>query len=300
MLVNMKDMLQDAQRNNYSIGCINTPTYDLLRGIVGAAEDVGAPIIIDHAEVHDPLIPVQDMAPLMLEVARRASVPVAVHIDHGMAHDFIGRGINAGFTSVMYDLSTLPFEENLARVKKFTEFAHSIGITVEAELGIMTSTLEDSHEGPPTPADIRETFTDPDQAKRFAEETGVDALAVCFGTAHGLYIEDPKLDLDHLDTLRAAVPEETALVMHGSSGVSRDQLSLAVEHGASKINYYSYLAVDASNFAKEQLNAATGPVFYHELQEATTAHIREYARDIIGLLANGKQPTIPTLPIATP
>lgn len=299
MLVNMRDMLADAQRNNYSIGCINTPTYDLLRGIVGAAEDVGAPIIIDHAEVHDPLIPVEQMAPHMLEVARRAKVPVAVHIDHGESMPFIMRGINSGFTSVMYDLSTLPFEENLAKVKAFTEMAHSIGITVEAELGVMTSTLGDSHEGPATPADIRETFTDPDLAKRFAEETGVDALAVCFGTVHGMYVEEPQLDIDHLKALRAAVPEETALVMHGSSGVSEDQIAQAVQHGATKINYYSYLAVDASRFAGERIAASEGPVFYHELTEATTAHIREYARGVIELLANGATPTIPERTVAT-
>lgn len=289
MLVNMREMLDDARRHNYAIGCINTPTMDLLRALVGGAEDVGAPLIIDHAEVHDPLIPVEQMAPYMIDFARRATVPIAVHVDHGNDPRFIWRCVREGFTSVMYDLSTLPYEENLARVKEFTAIAHSLGLTVEAELGVMTSTLADSHDGPLTPADIRETFTEPELAAEFAKETGVDALAVCFGTIHGMYTEAPTLDIDHLTKLRAAVPEETALVMHGSSGVDPAQITEAVKAGVTKVNYYSYFSADGSRFAAQYVADADGPVFYHELTEATTAYLRGKAAELIALFANGHQ-----------
>lgn len=287
MLVNMREILDDARTHNYAVGCINTPTTDLLRGIVGAAEDVGTPIIIDHAEVHDPLVRVEDIAPSMIDFARRAKVPVAVHIDHGVDPTFIWRGIRSGFTSVMYDLSTLPFEENLKRVTEFTGIAHSLDISVEAELGVMTSTLHDSHGGPAAPADIRETFTDPDLAATFAKESGVDALAVCFGTVHGMYVEEPKLDIEHLTRLRAAVPEETALVMHGSSGVDFDQIAQAVRAGATKINYYSYLSAEASRFAAQLVAEAGKPVFYHDLTEATVEHIRKTTTELLTVFVNG-------------
>lgn len=287
MLVNMKDILNDARRHNYAIGCINTPTVDMLRAIVGAAEDVGTPLIIDHAEVHDPLIPLEQIAPYLIDFASKAKVPVAVHIDHGVDMRFILRGIRNGFTSVMYDLSTLPYEENLSKVTDFTQLAHSVDITVEAELGLMTSTLHDTHGGPTTPIDIRETFTEPELAADFAKKSGVDALAVCFGTVHGMYVEDPKLDIDHLKKLRAAVPEETALVMHGSSGVDFAQISQAIDAGVTKVNYYSYLAAETSRFAAELVNKADGPVFYHDLTEATTAHLREKTTELLNVFVNG-------------
>lgn len=287
MLATMREILDDARKNNYAVGCINTPTMDMLRAIVGAAEDVGTPIIIDHAEVHDSLIPIEAVAPYMLEFARKARVPVAVHVDHGSDFRFIMRGIRSGFNSVMYDLSSLPYEENLARVTEFAAMAHSVGISVEGELGVMTSNLHDSHGGAATPVDIRETFTDPDAACSYAKASGVDALAVCFGTVHGMYIEEPELDLDHLKALRAAVPDETHLVMHGSSGVDFDQITEAINAGATKINYYSYLSAEASRHTAQLVAQANGPIFYHDLTEATTAHLRTKTAELLRVFVNG-------------
>ncbi|MFT4305438.1 MAG: class II fructose-bisphosphate aldolase [Microbacterium sp.] len=299
MLANMHDMLEDARRNHYAIGCINTPTFDLLRGIVGAAEDVGTPIVIDHAEVHDYTMPIEPIAPQMVDFARRASVPVALHVDHGVSYNFIMRCIRVGFTSVMYDLSSAPFEENVARLKEFTAMAHEAGLTVEAELGEMTSSGNDTHGGSGAPADLRDTFTDPDLARRFAEETRVDALAVCFGTVHGLYVKEPQLDIDHLKALRAAVPEETSLVMHGSSGVAPDQMTAAINNGVTKVNYYSYLSAGATQFTKELIQKTEDPVFYEYITESTTAYIRDHVRNILGILTNGVNPTIPSRPATT-
>ncbi|MGO1736591.1 MAG: class II fructose-bisphosphate aldolase [Leucobacter sp.] len=285
----MHHMLKDARQNNYAVACINTPTFDMLHAIVGAAEDVGVPLIIDHAEVHDPVVRLESIAPHMVEVARQASVPVALHVDHGVSREFVLRGVRAGFTSVMHDLSKLSFEENVRGLKEVTDFAHAAGITVEAELGLMGSTLGDTHQGDLL-ENIRDGFTDPEEARRFVEETGVDALAVCFGTIHGIYTEEPNLDLDHLQALRAAVPETTALVMHGSSGVPADQLIAAVQAGVTKVNYYSYLAAEAAQFAATLIAEGGGGVMWHDVSVATHANLRENTREILTLLANGAAP----------
>ena len=221
MLVNMKEILKEAEEKGYAIGCINTPNMETLRAVVDAAEELNVPIIIDHAQVHDPLIPMESIGPKMVEYAKQAKVPVCVHLDHGSDYSFVMRAIRCGFSSIMYDLSALPFEENMAKLKEFTKIAHDLNITVEAELGIMTSTEEDSHGGSIgwTHESIKKTFTDPQQAAEFARETGVDALAVCFGTAHGIYAEPPLLDIERVKAIRAAMPKETRVVMHGGSGV---------------------------------------------------------------------------------
>ena len=140
----------------------------------------------------------------MLKYAKAASVPVCVHLDHGSDYDFVLRALKVGFPSIMYDCSALPYEENLKRVKEFVKIAHPAGITVEAELGVMASTAEDTHGEEDaesrvlTNEDIKEFFTEPEEAKAFAEETGCDALAVCFGTMHGIYAEPPVLDIDRV------------------------------------------------------------------------------------------------------
>ena len=188
MLVNMKEILSHAEKNHYAIACINTPSADNIRAVIGAAEELNAPVIIDHAQVHDPVIPIEVIGPQMVACAKAAKVPVCVHLDHGTDYTFIMKAIHAGFSSIMYDCSLLPYEENKAKLTEFTKLAHGLGITVEAELGVMASTGEDSHGGKPlTNEEIKQYFTDPQQAGEFAEATGVDALAVCFGTMHGIY-----------------------------------------------------------------------------------------------------------------
>ena len=165
MLANMRQMLKDAEDGGYCIGCINTPNLETVRGVIAAAEEVNVPIIIDHAQVHDENgIKVEVIGPLMVEYAKKAKVPVCVHVDHGADFTFVLRCIKAGFSSVMYDLSRLPYEENLSKVKEFTEFAHRMDVTVEAELGIMTLAMGEGW----TRETIKTTFTDPAEAADFA------------------------------------------------------------------------------------------------------------------------------------
>lgn len=290
MLVNMKQILEEAEKNGYAIGCINTPNVETLRAVIGAAEDVGVPVIIDHAQVHDPLIPIEEIGPKMVEYAKKAKVPVCVHLDHGSDYNFVMRAIRCGFTSIMYDLSALSFEENVEKLKEFTKIAHDLDITVEAELGIMTSTEEDSHGGETgwTNETIKKTFTDPKQAAEFAERTGVDALAVCFGTAHGIYAEPPLLDIERVKAIRAAMPKECRVVMHGGSGVDDDQVRAAISAGCSKVNYYSYMATACSRHINEYLAEREGKAFWHEVQEEAYRFMRGYAADVLRVFKNGK------------
>ena len=290
MLVNMKEILEEAEKGGYAIGCINTPNVETLRAVIGAAEDLNTPIIIDHAQVHDPLIPIEEIGPKMVEYAKKAKVPVCVHLDHGSDYTFVMRAIQCGFTSIMYDLSALSFEENKEKLKEFTELAHKLNITVEAELGIMTSTEDDSHGGETgwTHETIKKTFTDPDQAAEFAEYTGVDALAVCFGTAHGIYAEPPILDIERVKAIKSKMPAGTRVVMHGGSGVDADQVQAAISAGCSKVNYYSYMAKAASKHISDYLNERNGDAFWHEVQEESYRFMREYARDVISVFKNGK------------
>lgn len=293
MLVNMKEILEVAEKEGYAIPCINTPNEETVRAVVGAAEELNTPIIIDHAQVHDSLIPIERIGPVMLKYAREARVPVCVHLDHGSDYEFVMRAIKVGFPSIMYDCSALPYEENLANVKKFVQIAHAAGITVEAELGVMASTEEDTHGEDAesrvlTNEDIKEFFTDPDEAKAFAEESGCDALAVCFGTMHGIYAEPPVLDIDRVKALRAAIPDTCRVVMHGASGVAFDQVQNAITAGCSKINYYSYMAKATTKFVADKVAETEGKIAYHELQEAAFEFMKGYAKDVILAFKNGK------------
>ena len=290
MLVNLKEILKNAEEGGYAVGCINTPNMATLRAVVDAAEEMQTPIIIDHAQVHDPLIPIELIGPKMVEYAKQAKVPVCVHLDHGSDYNFVMRALRCGFSSIMYDLSALPFEENVAKVKEFTDMAHALGITVEAELGIMTSTEDDTHGdgGGWTHETIKKTFTDPAQAAEFAERTGVDALAVCFGTAHGIYAEPPILDIERVKAIRKAMPAESRVVMHGGSGVDEKQVQAAITAWCSKVNYYSYMAKACTKHMQEYLNKIEGNGFWHEVDEEAYRFMKEYAKDVLRVFKNGK------------
>lgn len=292
MLVNMKEILEVAEQEGYAIPCINTPNEETVRAVIGAAEELNTPIIIDHAQVHDSLIPIERIGPIMLKYAKEARVPVCVHLDHGSDYEFLMRAVKVGFPSIMYDCSALPFEENKEKVKKFVQFAHAAGITVEAELGVMASTEEDTHEDAEsrvlTNEDIKEFFTIPAEAKEFAEETGCDALAVCFGTMHGIYAEPPVLDIDRVTELRKAIPDDCRIVMHGASGVEFSQVQNAITAGCSKVNYYSYMAKAATKFVADRVAETDGKIAYHELQEEAYVFMKGYAKDVIKAFKNGK------------
>ena len=198
MLVDLKTILSGTREGGYAVGLFNCVTLEMTRGIIAAAEELRSPVIIGPGESLLPGASLPDYADMMLGIARRASVPVAVHFDHGFTPELVEEAISLGFTSVMYDCSMLPFEENVRRIREMAKKAHAAGCSLEAEIGHVGSN------GSAEEDIARSVYTRPEDALRFAQESGCDALAVAIGTAHGVYAKAPKLDLDCLGAIAAA------------------------------------------------------------------------------------------------
>ena len=235
MLVTLKNILKIAEAKKCAIGSFNTPNFESLKAVIGAAEELNQPVIIMHAQVHEEmgLCKMDEIAPIMLFMADRASVPVCVHLDHGTDLDYVKNGLDLGFTSVMYDGSTLPDEINFANTAIAVEMAQETGASVEAEIGSMGARESGAEDG-------ESIYTTPSAAKKFSEETGIDALACAFGTAHGIYLKEPKLDFARLDEINKIT--NVPIVMHGGSGVSHEDYRKVISLGVRKINYYTYMA----------------------------------------------------------
>ena len=235
VLVNTKEMIKKAKEGHYAVGSFNVTDIEMIRGIVGAAEKENSPVIIQFAELHDKYVPLDVIAPVMLNVARKASVPVAVHFDHGETFDNIMRAIRLGFTSVMVDASQENFADNLAQTKEIVKICKPLNISVEAELGPMNR--EGSGDKKVDYADLNKTYTNPQEAKQFIEESGIDMLAVAYGTVHGVYTQKPHLSFSRLKEISDLV--DFPLVVHGASGLTDEEYRKSVENGICKINYYS-------------------------------------------------------------
>lgn len=235
MLVNLKEIMKIAEARKIAIGAFNTPNLTALKAIIAAAEELNEPVIIMHAQVHEEmgLCKMEEVAPIMRFFAERATVPVCMHLDHGTDIPYVERGLALGFTSVMYDGSVLSEEENTANTKYVVEKAHALGASVEAEIGSMGA-REGGGNGDTS------IYTDPDTAQKFVRETGVDALACAFGTAHGFYKDTPKLDFERLSKIDSMI--DVPIVMHGGSGVSEADYREVIKRGVRKINYYTYMA----------------------------------------------------------
>lgn len=265
MLVCLKEILKIAEEKNIAVGAFNAPNLEALQAVMSAAEETQLPVIIQFAPVHEAFNLLADMGPLMMEYAKRVSVPVCVHLDHGDTAERVRQALDLGFTGVMIDGSTLPYEENVALSKKIAEMAHAAGASVEAELGSMGRTETGSGEG--TGAnDETKIYTDPVQAKDFVTRTGIDALACSFGTTHGIYLTEPKLDFDVVKKVRIQTGN-IPVVMHGGSGVSHDDYHTAIKSGVRKINYFTYMDVAGGAAAAEVVKAtAEGrPYFFTEM-----------------------------------
>lgn len=257
MLVTLKEILAIANARGCAVGSFNTPNMASIRAVIAAAEELNEPVILMHAQVHEEmgLCKMDEIAPVMLFFADRASVPVCVHLDHGTDLDYIKRGLDIGFSSVMYDGSTLDEKLNFANTSIAVGMASACVASVEAEIGSMGARESGAEGG-------ESIYTDPDDAERFARETGIDALACAFGTAHGLYLKQPKLDFDRLKKIASLT--SVPLVMHGGSGVSHADYKRVIELGIRKINYYTYMA-KAGGSAVCDLGDKT---FYHDIELA--------------------------------
>lgn len=242
MLVNMNEVLYPAKKDKYAVGLFNAVNLELARGIIQAAESTGSPVIMGTAEVLFPYGPLEEVSYYLLPMARKAKIPVVIHLDHGLKKETCLRALELGFTSIMYDCSTEPYEENVRKVKEMADIAHSYGATIEGELGHVGDN-EGSAEGSSHLEDPTRYYTDPEQAEDFVRRTGVDALAIAVGTAHGAYKLPPKLDFDRIRAIARAI--DIPLVLHGGSGLSDSDFRQAIHDGISKVNIFTDINVAA-------------------------------------------------------
>lgn len=286
MLVSLKELLEDACEKGYAVGAFNATSLESLIAIIEAAEETGHGVVINHAEVHSSIIPLDVIGPIMVEKAKKAKVPICCNLDHGSSLESCVKAIQLGFSSVMFDASGADYEENVRDTALICRLAHSVGVSVEAELGHIFASDIGVGEGA-----VQETldsfdsaddvFTDPDVAKDFVERTGVDALAIAFGTAHGIYQVKPVLDLDRIK--RISDKTNAPLVMHGGSGLTKEEFQTAIHNGVRKINYYTYMTLAGGRAVKEALDKieAGDNVFYHDI---TLIGIKAMKEDIVNAI----------------
>jgi len=247
MLVTLAEILQEAEKGKYGVGMFNMLNLEMARGIIDAAEAENSPLILGVAEVHLPSVPFEYAALIMKEIADDARVPVCLHFDHGTDYAKIVNVMRHGFTSVMYDGSALPYEENIANTREISRVAHALGVSVEAELGHVGGAEgggDDGHE---------EQYTNVDQVNDFIERADIDALAVAIGTAHGQYKSKPKLDIGRLADIYKI--SKKPLVLHGGSGLTEDDFRNTIKNGIRKVNICTEMcvaALKAYNIALEE------------------------------------------------
>ncbi|MBQ8322455.1 MAG: class II fructose-bisphosphate aldolase [Clostridia bacterium] len=282
MLVNLKEILKIAEADKTAIGMFNATGFDSLQAVVGAAEELNQPVIIAHAEVHNVYNDISMVGPAMVAVAKNAKVPVCVHLDHGTSLDMVYKALRLGFTSVMMDASALPYEENLRLTKMIVEAAHAMDVSVEAELGRLVTGEAGSGENH-AEMKAEDFYTDPQEAEAFCKETGIDALAIAFGTAHGFYTAQPKLDFDVVKNVAKATG--LPLVMHGGSGVSEEGFKKSIANGIRKINYYSYMSKAGYTAAKTVIESGKTN-YLHDVEYAAMQAMKEDVKKAIKVFSN--------------
>jgi len=245
-LVTVGELVKDAQLRGYAVGAFNLNNLEILHAIVQAAEEEKAPVILQASQGGLKYAGLDYIVAMAKVAAKQASVPVALNLDHGTSFEQAVKCIRAGFSAVMIDGSHWSFKENIELTRKVVEVAHPSGVSVEGELGRIGGTEDDI-----SVSDKDAIYTDPDEAVTFVEITGVDALAVAVGTAHGVYKGVPKLDFERLADIRARV--EVPLVLHGASGVPDESIQRAVQIGITKINIDTELRVAFSQTLKKYL-----------------------------------------------
>lgn len=228
-LVSVNELLLKAEQGGYAVGAFNANNMEIVQAIVQAAERENSPVIMQASQGAITYAGLDFITEMVRLAATASPVPVALHLDHGTDFDQVVKCIRSGFTSVMYDGSKLPLEENIAMTRKVLDMARPIGVSVEAELGKIGGTEDNVHV-----SEKEAMYTDPEEARYFVEQTGVESLAIAIGTAHGQYKGEPKLDLERLGKIKALV--KIPIVLHGSSGVPDDSVRKAIELGIRKVN----------------------------------------------------------------
>lgn len=286
MLVTLEEIMNIAEEKGIAIGSFNASCLEAVEAELEAAEELKLPVIIQFAQCHEPWIPLRTIGPVMVEMAEKAAVPVCVHLDHGETLEYLSEALEIGFTGIMYDGSVLPYEENLENTKKAVEMAGRYGASVEAELGSMGKRESGSGTDGAGADDDTKIYTDPDLAALFVKETGIDALACSFGTTHGIYLKEPRLDFDVVRNVRAKTGD-IPVVMHGGSGVSTEDYHRAVEAGVRKINYFTYMDKAGGAAVVDHLNSLKEgePVFFSSVFMAAREAMKENVRSAMKVFA---------------
>lgn len=274
MLVNLNDVLKKAQKEHYAVGLFNTTDTDMLQAAIEAAEEMASPIIIGTAEVLLPYGELKLIAPAVIRAAERASVPVVVHYDHGLTFDRCMEAMNLGFTSVMFDGSAGDPSENLEDTAEIVRIAHSIGVTVEGEIGHVGQA--DTDDGM-----VSDMYTSPEEAVAFVNATGVDSLAVAIGTAHGVYKTRPCLDIQRLQKIRDSL--DTPLVLHGGSGLSDNDFRNTIAAGIAKVNIFTDLCVAGTNAMEQGIRSGMG---YLDIRNSKVEAIKQAVKTKIELFGS--------------
>lgn len=285
MLVTLKEILQIAENRKIAVGAFNAANLESLQANVAAAEELKVPMILQFAQCHEEWIPLKLIGPLMVDFAKKASVPICVHLDHGETLDYLQQALEIGFTGIMYDGSTLPYGENLANTQEAVRMAVDYGAGVEAELGSMGRRESGAGDGSGA-EDETKIYTDPEQARDFVEQTGIDALACSFGTTHGIYLKQPKLDFDVVRRVRE-LTGNIPVVMHGGSGVSSEDFHRAIEAGVRKINYFTYMDKAGGNATAQYLGSLKEgePIFFSSVIEAAREGMKENVKAAMKVFA---------------
>jgi fructose-bisphosphate aldolase, class II len=279
-LVNLKEILIDASLRNYAVGMFDVVGSESLKAIISGAEECKSPVIIALAEVHLPYAPLELLAPMMVDAAKRSKVPVAVHLDHGLKYETIIKTMYYGFSSVMFDGSILDYEDNLDGTKEIVKAAKTLGVSVEAELGHVGGgeAGEEDNYGM--------CYTEPEKAADFVQRTGIDALAVAIGTVHGEYVKKPCLDLNRLSEIHSKV--SVPLVLHGGSGLSDDDFHECINRGIRKINIFTDMSYAATEGVRKLL---TQKKKFHcfEVSEVAEKSMKEVVVEKINLFGSNSK-----------
>ena len=280
MLAGLKEVIVEGKQRNIAIGSFNTPNLECLLAVLDAAEELNVPVIIAHAQCHEDVAPLDKIGPIMVELAKRSKVKVCVHLDHGEDFEYCKRAIALGFTSVMIDYSTLPYEDNVKGTKEVVDYAHQNGVEVEAELGALP---QREGGGVSSVSDPSALYTKPELVPDFLAKTDIDALAIAFGTAHGIYKTKPVLNMDIIT--KVCELTNLPLVMHGGSGISPEEYREVIRRGIGKINYYSYMSYAGYAEAKKTVENKDAD-FFHNLALNVKNAMKENALATLKVFSN--------------
>ncbi len=284
-LINLKDLLAHARENKYAVGAFNITNLDLIDTLIDAAVEENSPIIMQIAEVHFRYLNFEEIGPAIINAADKVNIPICVHLDHGQSLQTVMRAIRAGFTSVMYDGSKYPLDENIAKTKEVVKLAHSVGVSVEGEIGAVGGEAI-GESAAIAHAAQKDLFTKVEEAARFSKESGIDAVAIAIGNVHGLYKGKPELDFERLNAIGQA--SKIPLVLHGGSGISDDDFRKAVSLGICKINFYTGISQDAVNRVREYLEQNPGAISYPDMINKAMEAAKETIKDRMRVFGSSK------------